>query len=333
MLLVLAGQHGTSLVVQDGPGGIAAVNATILAILFAVASGYAFVALQVTDRMGTEFIEAAAELRRTGLTWWVMWPDVYDPLGKPFGQLMADFQELAAGLRTIKVRDGAQLFTPAVPPQSEPQSRAYALISITSAIAFRYPFPASTSVVRTGEVDEQPKIKLTSEREVRAWLADLRPAITRLRSGLDKPDAPWRSLLVGVEEAESRTDPPAESSSKPESPSLHERFLDFIDWLEQISELSRAVDLSAERLDRYRARLIPRRRTGVPALFLVVGLFGIGVALPMVWAGVPRLLYAWIPAVAYVLALVWAAHKVAIGLWGRETRSKADTTPPIEFGG
>jgi hypothetical protein len=269
---------------------LAAINGTIVALVVAAASAYFFIHLQALETMKTDLIDTAHRINdvRLGFS---------SKAGLPDFESSDRLYLLALVGRSGPLTTRAERLLGLEQFSDLPAARrADIALALMSQIGLNYPFPSWS---------EKPP--LATEGEVRDWLADLWEVLADLQWTVSGPGAEGlREVMQARDDAEAAAMEELQAPL-PEMRDLRRRMCEgFVQFVGDAERVYRATSESAERIDRYRARL-PSRNAFKAAAAILIGVFLCGVAWPMVNPNVSALVNAWIPAGTYLGCLLAAA--------------------------
>jgi len=272
---------------------VAGIHATIIAIVAAVAVGYAGVVFAAVHAMRDRILDRATEASRVDAR-----THYGGDLGGYDGRDFAVRKQLVYNIKAVVMGFPARLRDresdgddPDVPSVDDLAERGqYLLISLTKLLS-TYPL--------------QEK-QFTSIAEARQWAADvyfLGIAIDPLRW----PMSQVATLLNAYGEAE-----PTQKllGNATEAARAQANFDELHVELRKAYEESKVIKLELARYDAYLDRL-PRLRWIVIGVCLIALAFATGVALPLIDTRAPRWIYVGVPLAVYMVALTAAG----VGLW------------------
>ena len=279
----------------------ASINATILALLFAVSTALGVIAAQKIDSLTTALFDKAHEINslRSPTQWR---QKDHEPAGRSADEII----EL---LRVIVT--GEEFADEHLPPASARSDRGSLLAQSFGDLAARYPFAAEAAP------GEDVSLSFSTEAGVRSWLDSLKEAARRcdvlLKVGLPRMEelvnAGVGDTLAKLNEVNPNFIPPPADD-----------FAHFVSRATQVSEETRAL---ADQLDRYRSRL-PSRGFVVTTLVVTSLVFASGVVYPMVDTRALAPAVAWLPGVFYMTSLLGACvYIIRHYPSGRATRAPA----------
>ena len=282
---------------------IAGIHATIIAIVAAVAVGYAGIVYSAVHAMRDRILDRATEACRVYSPYHWGGLDTYDARNfEAREQLVFNIKAVAMGSDArLRNTEGFEV-DPEVPRVDDLAERGHYLIIALGKLLRSYP------------LEEKQFAKVA---EARQWAADvyfLGIAIDALSDplgdvaqvigafgqarqamlGSPPPSGPAQDLWVHVNHA-------AEISAN---------FEDYRVQLTKVYAESKAIKLELARYDAYLDRL-PRLRWIVIGVCLIALAFITGVALPLIDTRAPRWIYVGVPLAVYMVALVAAG----VGLW------------------
>lgn len=292
---------------------IATINATVLAIFFAVVSGYAFLSIQTLSALTTELISAASEINGVSpvLVSSDSLKDAIDPQDwTARDALTAEAAAVIAGDH----RDGDTMTV---------RERVRRLIQILSYTTVVYPFKTRMRMMRGGGVAVgERELSFARVNAVEIWVGDMYRAIGRLLPTLElradeidhllkdwwsgEPDeeeigqARAMGSLLAQSGAGSRAEMEAATALSLNARSRVDEALELIRRGYRIAE---DVSTKLEELRRLKRRL-PKSTHTFAALLLAGGAFGAGVLVPILVHHPPLIVYGWIPLVIYSLGFV-----------------------------
>lgn len=284
---------------------VAAVNATLLALIIGGGIAYSVVVVQRRRELELRLLEAAEAINRV------------------FFRGSADNKTIALRLEFDPRKDeerGKLLWNLiSVPVRMAGESsaeRAAHILAHLTVILGDYPFP--TSVIREGQdvsalAPPQP-LRFRDVAEVRTWLRALEGVLGHLRV-LEGSPAELQSLFNALHEESEWGESFVrgfEEFPEPYRSDIEARLGHFdvrrvpdrlFSAAGRAGEVASRVNSALRRLDRQEMRL-PTRTSLILASSWVAVVFASGVLLPMWWANTPWMIHSAFPAVSYAVAIV-----------------------------
>jgi hypothetical protein len=324
---------------------VATVNAAIIAIFFALASGYALLHFQALHRLRREAIEEANKVN--SLAWTFDFHNDmeitdsllfrYDPMNKDH-RIEMD-RRLWRAVMSWPER-GSQAFGEERSrgfgtTDFETEDRATRALEAMSVLGSQYPFPqcleptAAPTIAHCGPY----AVPLDTLQQTRRWredMAGLAGAILswhgslmgHLRELMDRYDrvqAQGRSARglipeIGFSPGE------MEDALRAQAETDHRMIPDeFMEHIRRGREIAEAVQGKFDELTRYRLSL-PSKRTLLSALAIAALGFVCGVTLPILRPSISPIVYEWVPQVIYALGFV------ALFLWFLSAYQREEVT-------
>ena len=271
----------------------AQINATILAIATAALSGYLFMVWQTQQAMETEAVEHAnATQRAPSRYWWVLAPKSFDAQGLGLGELRDALERIVLGIPSDQLWQGRAPMSK-LPPATNTQARGEALLVVLAAMW------------RVSPLLYDPERELTDVAGVETWLSEVEWPMRRIVGTLRQDPEAIERLVAAVETGSVLTRRGSED----------DRVEVFTEWAERFLRGVQATKASFDKLRRYEGRRLPSRRRAVSAAVLLAAVFLCGVIVPLAHPSVTQVVYAYIPAGFYAVAMLYA-----VWTFGKEYR-------------
>ncbi|HLL91513.1 MAG TPA: hypothetical protein VK252_01135 [Solirubrobacteraceae bacterium] len=269
---------------------MAGINATILAIAIAAFSGYVFMVWQSQQAMETEAVERANATRRApSRLWWVLAPQSFNAHGLGLGELRDALERIVFGVPNGQLWDGRALMSK-LPSADNTQARGEALLVVLSAM-WRVP-PIQHNV--TGG---QTAPEITGVGEVETWLNEIEWPMRRIVGTLRSEPERIEKLVGAIEKG---------SALSARQDRGDDRVEVFTEWAENYLAGVQETKAICDKLRRYEGRRLPSRPKGIAVAALLATVFLCGVIVPLVHPSATEVVYAYIPAGFYVLAMGYA---------------------------
>ena len=271
----------------------AQINATILAIAIAALSGYLFMVWQTQQAMETEAVEHAnATQRAPSRYWFVLAPSSFNAHDLGLGELRDALERIVLGIPSDQLWQG-KAPTSKLPPATNTQARAEALLVVLSAM-WRVP-----------PLLYDPERELTDVAGVETWLSEVEWPMRRIVGTLRQDPEAIERLVAAVETGSVLTKRGSED----------DRVEMFTEWAERFLQGVQETKASLDKLRRYERRRLPSRPKAVAVAVLLPAVFLCGVVVPLAHPSVTQVVYAYIPAGFYAVAMLYA-----VWTFGKEYR-------------
>jgi hypothetical protein len=265
----------------------AAVNGAISAIVIAAITGYLLMVFQSIDQMTTRIIERAYSGRRPNPGYGISDP-IFDADGLSLEQLATVLKGL---VRHFDSGQGEWEQGRNLPPVSDSVGRGRALLSVTAAVLRASAFAGGGGFKNVAEVE--------------SWLVQIDTPLFSIARDLEAGDMVAAELIAAMEAQ--LPEPIPVAIAELAYPSLFARFSE---WVTRIVDDLAEMRADIEGLQRYEKRRIPPGRLAATGVTVIVANFLVGVAAPLAHPTVSDIFYGWIPAGAYMCALLFASYQV-----------------------
>jgi hypothetical protein len=302
---------GSRAAVDAGTGPVsdalahAAVNGAIFAVAVAALSGYALVIFQSIDRAVTEIVTEANEIPNP----MELTAKVSDVSldGVSRNELHNVVQLLVSGPWEINI-GGLQ-----IPRGENLPRRGRLLIHILQDLLYMAPFHREERFVGVDDVRPWLPSVIDALHPFEMAFSDWSPQSTNYVESLIDAIATEHLDKVGLSEEMLSENPELREFAQSFGTMDRRVFETLRRHYLEISMHTKNLETKIQHLDTYRARVVPSKGLLLVIIASLVAVFGGGVAAPMLDAGTPNAVSAWVPVSIYsvwsVVAIAWALRK------------------------